>query len=432
MLVLCELVFQRLIFSEWEKAEFLREPGAYADIYADQHENIYSQEYWTLYNIFGKFFRPPEIPHPLLGWVGKFDRDDLVHWEKNKVKGRRPVLLFGDSFSYCVGAKCFEDFLNEDSAFSSKYYLLNYGVGGYGVDQIYLLSREVIPMYDDPIVIFGMMTRDMDRSILKFRTGQKPYFEIADGQLELKGVPMEPKASYFIERNMPEITSYLFRYLRNSLSQTLPENHEKTMAIKEKIKTLNDLILKESHQLLEQSGLDYRFLVFSPVYQSDGEWREIDIRNFLEKNHAPYIFTKDIFKADSNFSAQNLRFFEADNGHPTAYLNGLISDEIKRCIMDSAYASIVDSLNSLKYESVKNSYNETHLDHYIMLIKNDAVWLASIDQKASDKGISRDSMLKLDAAWLMEMDRRAKEMGISRDSLINLEASRQLKQGINN
>lgn len=433
VLVLCELVFQKILFSDWEKAEFLREPGAYATIYEDDHEAIFTDEYWLLYYLFDKQFKPPNNPHPIFGWVGKFDRLSLIHNDKDKVKGRIPVLLFGDSFSYCVGAKCFEEILNEDSAFASKYYLLNYGVGGYGIDQIYILANEVIPLYNRPVVLFGMLTRDMDRSILKFRTGQKPYFELDDNKLNLKGVPMEPKASYYVENHMPDITSYLYRYMRNSLNNYIPKNDPRTIKVLANMIALNEQIIIKAHDMLKSSGVDYRFLVFSPVYNSDTEWREKVIRDLLEKEGAPSIFTKDIYQADSNYANVPTSFYESpEHGHPTDYQNELICDEIWSCLMDSAYASVVDSLNSAHYASIRNEYDNDHVDHYIFQIKKDKVWLKSIKEKASQRQISVDSMLQLDAIWLKDIDEKAREQGISRDSMIRLEADWILKQSLNN
>ena len=432
VLVLCELVFQKVLFGSWEKAEFLREPGAYATIYEDDHEEIFTDEYWLLYYLFDKFYKPPANPHPLLGWVGYFDRETLEHDDANNIKGRRPVLLFGDSFTYCVGAKCFEEFLNEDSAFASKYYLLNYGVGGYGIDQIYLLAKEVIPLYDNPIVIFGMLTRDMDRSMLKFRTGQKPCFELEDNKLVLKNVPIEPKASYYVEKNMPDITSYLYRYYRNSLNNYIPKEDPRTINVVAKMTALNERILIEAHDMLELNDVDYRFLVFSPLFKSETEWRERVIRDLFEELDAPYIFTKDVYQADSNYGHVPISFYEApEHGHPTDYQNELISKEIWRCLMDSSYASIVDSINSAHWANIRNEYDYDHIDHYILQIKSDDVWMSSIRDKAAQKNIPVDSMLHLDAAWLRDMDVKAREGGISRDSMIRLEADRILKESLN-
>jgi len=433
VLVLCELVFQKIIFSDWEKAEFLREPGAYANIYADDHEEIFTDEYWLLYYLFDKEFKPPSNPHPIFGWVGKFDRLSLTHNDKDKVKGRIPVLLFGDSFSHCVGAKCFEEILNEDSTFASKYYLLNYGVGGYGVDQIYLLANEVIPLYNQPIVFFGMLTRDMDRSILKFRTGQKPYFELDNNKLNLKGVPMEPKASYYVENHLPDITSYLFRYMRNSMSNFIPKNDPRNIEMKNNLISLNEEIISSAHKMLKSNVVNYRFLVFSPVFNSESEWREKVIRDLLEEEEASYIFTKDLYQADSNYYNVPTSFYESpEHGHPTDYQNELICDEIWKCLLDSAYESVVDSLNSAHYASIRNEYDMDHVDHYILQIKKDKTWMRSIKEKAAQKNISIDSMLKLDATWLKSIDLKARELGISRDSMMHVEADWALKQSLNN
>lgn len=96
--------------------------------------------------------------------------EDLRHQDAGNIGRRRPVLLFGDSFAAGVGdAESFQNILNHDEAFSRDYYLLNYGVSGYGVDQIYLMLQHTLPLYQRTIVIFSLMTFDLDRSILTFR-----------------------------------------------------------------------------------------------------------------------------------------------------------------------------------------------------------------------------------------------------------------------
>ena len=402
------MVFQKVIFGNWEKAAPLREAASYADIYDDPHELILTDEYWYLYYKFGGQFRPPENPQPLLGWVGHFDRYTLKHQDHDKVKGRIPVLFFGDSFSICVGAKCFEEILNEDSTFASKYYLLNYGVGGYGVDQIYLLAREVIPMYDNPVVFFGFMTRDMDRNILKFRTGQKPYFEIDNDQLVLKNTPIDPDPAEYVENNMPYIPSYIMRYLRNSIVNYIPANDYRNVRKVEHMKNLNAKILSTAQNMLERDSIHYRFLVFSALWKGDREWRNIAVRDHLERNNVPYLWVRDMIEQDAHFGGPATAFFEdANNGHPTTYQNELICDAMMKSLFDSTYAATIDSINTDYYLSIRNEYDLYHIDHYAYKIRRDPNYMIEIKRKAEERGISVDSMHQLDSRYLLEKFKRA-------------------------
>ena len=82
----------------------LRTPSFYADYFTDD-------DYWKLYHKFGSRPGPPDRPHPLLGWVGSYDRESYHHDSAGEVDDRTPVLLYGDSFAACATEVCFEDLL---------------------------------------------------------------------------------------------------------------------------------------------------------------------------------------------------------------------------------------------------------------------------------------------------------------------------------
>ena len=212
-----ELAFRAVIFSGSEIFKNLRNPENYA---SSNNES----DYWKLSYEFGGEYKPPKNPHPLLGWIGNFDRETLMHNDAGKLNNRRPVILYGDSYAQCVAeALCFEDFLNNDSAFLKEHYFLNYGVGGYGVDQISLLYKNTIDKFEKPFVVFSLMNYDIDRSILSVRTGQKPYFEIENDSLVLRGTPINQNPEEFFEENPIKIKSLLFRKFLYSKLNFLPD-----------------------------------------------------------------------------------------------------------------------------------------------------------------------------------------------------------------
>jgi hypothetical protein len=181
---------------------------------------VESDDYWKLYFMFGGKYKPPETPHPLLGWVGRFDRETYTHAEYAGIADKRPVLLYGDSFASCAVDQCFQGILNSDSGFSQNHFLLNYGVGGYGVDQIFLLYQKSIEQYENPFVILSMLTEDLDGSALAVRTGQKPFYRLINNSLALSGIPIDPSPQSFFSKNPPGITSYLFRmFIHSNLFQ---------------------------------------------------------------------------------------------------------------------------------------------------------------------------------------------------------------------
>ena len=169
--------------------------------------------YWKLYYLFNGKLKPPANPHPLLGWVGDFSRETYLHNEASNINGRKAVLLYGDSFAACATTKeeCFQGMLNADDEFASEGYLINYGVGDYGVDQIFLLLKNSLHHFQNPFVIISFMTHDVDRSTLSVRIGQKPYFEFVGGELVLRGPPINSDPNDFFAKNPPRVPSYLFR-----------------------------------------------------------------------------------------------------------------------------------------------------------------------------------------------------------------------------
>lgn len=336
-----EIAYRAILFGDNKKFESLRKPDLYADYFSDD-------DYWKLYHTFGGEFGPPDTPHALLGWVGRlFDRQSLSHSEGKNVGKKRPVLLYGDSFAECVnGADCFQNILNNDSAFGQENYLLNYGVGGYAVDQITLLCKQTYKRFDKPIVVLSVMTSDLDRTVLTNRIGQKPYYEIRNDSLQLRGVPIESDPEKFFEEHPPRIKSYLWRRLLYTPRNPLPDY------IKAKLKhedaknnykaVLNERVLQDIVDELRGNNIDFVFLVFHYVQKGNSQfsveqednWRDKLLRDFIAKNKLPYIWSKDLIKKDSAYNGSNLeKYMMEDNGHPTTYFNTLIANEIKNYVL---------------------------------------------------------------------------------------------------
>lgn len=336
--VLAEMGFRMILFNKSPTFAFLRNPDFYANWFSDD-------DYWKLQYHFGDRYKPPKYPHPLLGWVGDFSRETYKHNQDIHLGKRRPLLLYGDSFSKCVyGVECFQDILNNDEKFSGQYYLLNYGVGGYGVDQIYLALTHSVGLYENPVVIVGLMTLDLDRSVLTVRGGQKPYFRLENKTLKLCGVPINPNQDQFLSDNPPQIRSYLYRkmlyssYFPKQLRAFLRGDDKHIR----KKKTINEKIILQMIQELNAKNLEYFFVIFHPHFpgvsrlDEENDWREIFLKNLLHEYNIPYIWSKAIFQQDVKKRGGKFSFADyilPDNGHPTSYFNMLIADEIKKSVL---------------------------------------------------------------------------------------------------
>lgn len=340
-LAICEIGFRVLLFSNVEFMKRFRSADLYSSY--DSEDN-----YWKLYFLFGGEFRPPESPHPKLGWVGQFDRDTFLHNEATHVGMKKPVLLYGDSFAACSTLQnkqeCFEGFFNNDPQLSQRYDLLNYGVGGYGVDQIFLLFRESLKHYQDPFVIIGIMTWDFDRSVLSVRIGQKPYYEVEEEELKLKGVPVSQDSNEFFREHPPQIWSYLYRlwavngdrFWRVRQALLGVEKRQR------KVAEVNEKILNEMIAELNRRGLQHLFVIFYPnwTYRESPDWREVLIKRVLSENGERYLSTKELVSEDAKRLGKNpLEYYDA-TGHPTAYQNRLITNHIKPYVVSGGEREI--------------------------------------------------------------------------------------------
>ncbi len=405
-LIVAEYIFRWMLFGNAKAFNFLREPSYYSNYIRHVPEDFYDDDYWKLNYIFKKKRYKNEDPHPLLGWIINFNKKTLVHNDSNKVGNKRPVLLYGNSFAMCVyQSKCFQDILNEDNDFAKEYYLLNYGVGAYGVDQIYLLMNETVDKYNKPFVVFSLLTTDMDRCMLSVRDAQKPYFVETDSGLQLQGVPINQPSSEYFRKNRPKIRSYLYNKFRNSVLNPFKKDEIREKDYIEKIKSINKLILDKAFERLRKSEIDFVVLLFHPLHHDKSEWRSLFLIDYFDANNVPYIYDLELVEKDTTFSTYEPDHYAIHgNGHPTTHLNALISNEIKRYILDVDYRKVLLARNK-----ERKKITTSQVEYYKCLIMNSPEWLEKVKSKALEKGISLDSMILLDAEYMVSIKQEEEE-----------------------
>lgn len=330
-LVFAELVYRALLFHGPSCLENLRDPGLYA-------EGDSNDDYWKLRVAFGG--TPARRNDPLLGHI----KSDIMpntysHANAGEIGSRTPVLLYGDSFAGCAvrGEDCFEGILNSNREFSAKYYLINYGVGSYGLDQIYLLYEKTIGLYDNPIVVFSLLDADIDRCLLTMREGQKPYFTMINGQLALRGLPIETDQRKFFADRPVAITSYLwrlvmFRMFPGSNDANSPSDPERS----EKKKLAEAILLKVSRDL-DARGLKHVFLVFEGLHRTwkPINWRIVFLNELFSKHEMPRIWARKAIErscAAKDFDHRKYIVSIADP-HPNRLANTIVSERIIEWLM---------------------------------------------------------------------------------------------------
>jgi hypothetical protein len=343
-LVASEVVFRGLLFSDASFMLRFRDPSLYA---ATNPEN---DNYWKLHYLFNADGRMhvPKNPHPLLGWGDKFSRETYLHQSAAEMGSRRGVLLYGDSFAGCANKTpdertCFQGILNTDNDFSRGHFLLNYGIGGYGLDQIYLLLKNSLHLYHRPFVIVSLMTKDLDRSLLTARGAPKPYFQLSGDDLVLQGTPVPSDASSFYAEHPPEIPSFVYRLILSNHwrmpagllqyleSKPIDENRAAVIA-------LNQRILEKIVDEVKTS--EYVFLIFHDKgsLNDNDDWRDSFLIKWLTDRQISYVSSKDLIRADASKKNKKLSeyYLPDDDGHPSVYQNSIIANELKRIILGEA------------------------------------------------------------------------------------------------
>jgi hypothetical protein len=141
-----------------------------------------------------------------LGWVPRQGRVDgwgttITILEKGiRSNGRGevwggtddPILAVGDSYTFGDQVPDAETWPAQLEKLSGKR-VINGGVDGYGVDQIFLRARRLLSQYRFGTVIFSFIPDNIRRSQMSvmFATA-KPYFSFKNGQLTLENVPVPP------------------------------------------------------------------------------------------------------------------------------------------------------------------------------------------------------------------------------------------------
>ncbi len=207
--------------------------------------------------------------HPILGWsTHTFDPVSLRHVDEAQIGGRRPILMYGDSYTQCNTApgECWQSLLS-GSQLASQAALLNYGVGGYGADQVLLLMQQTVDLYADqnPLLLVALMVDDdFDRAVLGFRSRPKPVFQLRAGQLEAPSAPVLTTREFFGWGGPLQRMSLLAHLLEYQLPRHFPRwNQRRFLKADEDKRELARALLTEMVAVARSRKLEIALVVFN-------------------------------------------------------------------------------------------------------------------------------------------------------------------------
>lgn len=119
----------------------------------------------------------------------------LKEYSIEKPLGKQRILVIGDSFTFGEQVNDAETFSAVLESKLPNIEVMNFGVHGYGIDQMLLNFERQAALYKPDVVVFAFIFDDFMRGFLSFRDYQKPLFELSNGALNLTQVSIpEPLA----------------------------------------------------------------------------------------------------------------------------------------------------------------------------------------------------------------------------------------------
>ncbi len=299
-----------------------RVPSHYASYHSDN-------DFWKLEQDWSPqhLYAPPERVHPLLGWSQEnITKNNPLGLQENtleRLKTVSPILFYGDSFLKGLADKEFQipEYMNEKIG---RVNVADLGVGGYGMDQIYLMFKETYPQAANPTVIVGILANDdLDRVALSIRTSQKPYFRFDKmGPLRLTGIPIEKDQEKYFRNYSLSIRSYLFALLKQKYF-----NADSKMELKKK---MNFKLLESFKRETDTKKTPLLFVLFyGQKSLTQVDWQEEFLKNTMTQLGLHYIDTKKLllqYAAEKHLEVSS--FYVMENGHHNNLGNRIIAEGI--------------------------------------------------------------------------------------------------------
>jgi hypothetical protein len=325
-----ETVFRVGIFFN---VSFFRDPGKYADWTSDD-------DYWKLRNLWDKRVTAvsSDVLDPILGWSpNRTEKNPLgvVGIHPQSIKFDVPsVLFYGDSFVQGKGPwKERITFKLQDKLGGTPVY--NLGVRGYGLDQIVLKFQQSHHFFKKPVIALGLLTVDLDRSLLRFRTGQKPQFVFNQGELTLAGLPIYPNPDKWVAKNPPHIQSYLFAFLERRWELMHAPNELEVVRLQDEKRRLNEKILDLFRAEAEAEHQPAVVVLFYNQIELGYEgWREKFLKGYFDKHGVAYVDTKKLLLEELTRNQTPTESWYDSEGHLNEKGSELVAVEMARLLKE--------------------------------------------------------------------------------------------------
>ena len=249
---------------------------------------------------------PPQF-HPRLGLTAAARTADNPFGIRTDIRylgdRRAKILFFGDSFveGFTESRDTIPEILDRKLP---DHLVLNFGVRGYGLDQMYLYLLSAVDELGPAHVLIGVLYADINRLLFRINQGPKPYFEIEGGELALRGVPIPPDPETWLDLYPPRVPSYLFAagqgLLRRLLVTRWATEHlyafhpSQTTRAREQKQRLARRLVEKIRDTCRERGVGLTFVLFPHAHHLIHEgWEEVFLRGLLQELAIDYADMQD-------------------------------------------------------------------------------------------------------------------------------------------
>ncbi len=218
-----------------------------------------------------------------------------VEYSESPPLGKKRILVLGDSFTFGEEVSDDQTYAHYLETLLPDTEVLNFGVHGYGHDQMLLYFKQEGVRYHPDVVLVGFMWLDMDRNVPAFTFYAKPKYELRNGKLVLTHVPVPPPQEVLREE--------VFRLKSLDLFQIAWRKFKVlTRLEQQEAHTITAAILDEIVAVCHQNGATPMF-VYMPTGQEiadpdpSAHVNEQFLTQYCESRHALCLFLRPAFLA---------------------------------------------------------------------------------------------------------------------------------------
>lgn len=253
-------------------------------------------------------------PHETRGWTPKPNQSIEIagyHYTTNSMGHRSirnyqydpqeyTVLVLGDSFTFGIDANDREDWPGILQLLDERLNVINLGVGGYGIDQMYITLKETIKLYKPHLVVAAYIDDNLKRSLLSFRHYKKPRFVIRNNKIELTNTPIGS-----LKKVYKEVKAKHSRY-----RLAVPEVLKRVFNLgKENLFEINSLIIEEMMKTSKEHKAEFLLVHLAwgnSIREGNSEDEgEAFIQEFINTHDLYAIMTREHFLSKKQIWSKN-------------------------------------------------------------------------------------------------------------------------------